>query len=407
MRLANPFITRAQSVINWFRRDPHDLMFYQTGASSLYESFNRHTTSQQSVVSAIYNRIAVDAANVPIKHVYTNNMGDYGGDCKSKLNDVLTVSANYNQTPQAFMIDAILSMFEEGSIAIVPETTANPYLTDNWDVVSHRVAKILRYKPKHIDVEIYNEDSGQIEQWTVPKAYVAIIENPLFYIMNKPNSTLKRLTQAISLLDRANEESVNGKIDLIIHVPYTIRSESRQKIAESRRKDIENQLRNSKYGIAYMDPTETVTQLNRPANNNLLEQVNTLTAQAFTQLGITESILNGTADESTMTNYRNRIIGMILKAFVQEYTRKYLTPTARTQGQAVMYIFNAFEFSTAGEMAEIADKFRRNEIATSDELRPKFGLIPSEDPRAKKLANPNINQPEQSSEDDYSSPPTE
>lgn len=392
--MSNPFITRAQSVVNWFRREPYDQEFYQLGAPSLYESFNRHTTSQQSVVSAIYNRIAVDAANVPIKHVYTNNIGDYAGDCKTRLNDVLTVSANYDQTPQAFMVDAILSMFEEGSIAIVPETTANPYLSDSWDVVSHRVAKIINYKPKHVEVEIYNEDTGRIEQWKVPKAYVAIIENPLFYIMNKPNSTLKRLTQAISLLDHANEESVNGKIDLIIHVPFTIRSESRQKIAENRRKDIENQLRNSKYGIAYMDPTETVTQLNRPANNNLLEQVTTLTAQAFTQIGITESILNGTADAATMTNYRSRILGMILKAFTQEYTRKYLTQTARTQKQAIMYIFNAFEFSTAGEMAEIADKFRRNEIATSDELRPKFGLPPSEDPRAKTLANPNLNQPE-------------
>lgn len=398
--IANPFITRAQSVVNWFRREPRrEDGFYQQGASSLYDSVNRHNSmSQQSVISAIWNRIAVDVANVSIKHIRTDDSGDYIEDMKSHFNDVLNVSANYDQTPQAFMVDAVISLFEEGSIAIIPETTANPYQTDVWDIISLRVAKIVDYKPKVIDVEIYDEVTGKTEQWTVPKAYVAIIENPLFYIMNKTNATLKRLTRAIALLDQANDDAVSGKIDLIIHVPYTIRSESRQKIAEGRRKDIEDQLKNSKYGIAYMDPTETVTQLNRPTTNNLLEQVEALTIQALTQLGVTEGILNGTADEKTMTNYRSRIIGMILRAFVQEYKRKFLSPTARGNGQSVAYLFDVFEFSTAKEFAEIAEIFKRSEVATTDEMRSKINLRPSNSPQGDKIQNPNINTVEEAPE---------
>jgi len=322
-----------------------------------------------------------------------NKAGEYISDKPGVLNDVLTVSTNLDQTPQAFMIDAVISVFEEGSVAIIPETTTNPYQSDTWEIVSLRVAKICQYHKNSIEVEIYNEQTGKTERWTVPKDFVAIIENPLFYIMNKSNATLKRLTRAISLLDQANDDSVSGKIDLIIHVPYTIRSESRQKLAEGRRKDIEEQLKNSKYGIAYMDPTETVTQLNRPTTNNLLEQVTALTLQAFTQLGVTDTILNGTADEKTMANYRSRIVGMILKAFTQEFSRKFLTKTARTQGQAIRCIFDVFEFSTGKEIAEIAEILKRAEVASTDEMRSRMGLGPTGTEQGKQIQNPNTSSP--------------
>ena len=391
--MANPSITRVQTIVNWFQRSPNNAPYYQNSASSLYESFNRHVTTQQSVVSAIYNRVAIDASNVLIKHVYQDpKTGYYLRDAESILNQVLTVSANADQTPQAFIIDAVISMFEEGSVALVPETTANPCLTNTWDVAAVRTAKILGYKAKTVDLEIYDGDSGKIERWpNIPKEYVAIIENPLFFVMNKSNATFKRLVQAISLLDQANAESVSGKIDLIIHVPYTIRSETRQKIAESRRTDIENQLKNSKYGIAYMDPTETVTQLNRPATNNLAEQVAALTVQVYAQIGITDTILNGTADEKTMTNYRSRIIGTVLKAFTQEMRRKFLTQTARTQGQNIAYFFDVFEFATGKERAEIAQILKTGEIASTDEMRPQFGYAPSGSPQGANVQNPNIN----------------
>ena len=407
--MPNPFITNAQSVLNWFKRDPRPVQYYQTGASSLYDSLNRHnTTSAQSDISAIYNRIAADAANVPIKHVGLDEEGNYKEEKKSFLNGVLTVSANYDQTPQAFMIDAMLELFDKGQIAIVPETTKNPYDSNEWDVVATRVAKIVQYHPKTIDVEIYDEDSGRIELWTdIPKAYVAIIENPLFYIMNKSNATLKRLSHTLSLLDQSNNESVNGKIDLIIHVPYTIHSETRQKVAEKRRKDIEDQLKNSKYGIAYMDPTETVTQLNRPATNNLAEQVAALRLQAFNQIGVTDTILNGTADEKTMANYRSRIVGMFLKAFTQEYRRKFLTPTARGQGQNIMCIFDVFEFSTGTELAGIIKTLKEAEVIDSNEGRASIG----KGPRAGggQIKNPNINPvagtAEEGKADPVTSPP--
>lgn len=376
--------------MNWFKREPQTLKYYETSARSLYDSVNRHNSvSQQSVISAIWNRIAIDVANVPIRHIKTDADGHYVSTMPSLFNKVLNVSANRDQTPQALMVDAMISLFEEGSIALIPETTANPYATDIWDVSSQRVAKIVGYKPKHVEVEIYDEDTGKTEKWTVPKEFVVIIENPLYYIMNKSNATLARLTRTIALLDKANEDSVSGKIDLIIHVPYTIRSETRQKIAENRRKDIEAQLKDSKYGIAYMDPTETVTQLNRPTTNNLLEQVRELQLQAFTQLGVTEAVLNGTADERTMTNYRNRIVGTFLRAFVQEYARKYLTITARSQGQTVAYMFDVFEFTTGLEFAQIAEKFKSSELTSSDELRAKIWYPPRGTEESSKLENPN------------------
>lgn len=390
--MPNPFVTNAQSVINWFRRDPRPVEYYQTGASSLYDSVNRHNTSTaQSDISAVYNRIAADAANVDIKHIGTNEDGDYTEERKSYLNGVLTVSANYDQTPQAFMIDAMLELFEHGQIAIIPETTKNPYEANDWDVVAMRVARITQYHPKTIEVDIYDGDSGRVEHWTVPKAYVCIIENPLFYIMNRSNATLKRLTRTLALLDRSNDDAVNGKIDLIIHVPYTIHSETRQKVAEKRRLDIENQLKNSKYGIAYMDPTETVTQLNRAATNNLVEQVAALRLQAFNQLGVTEEILNGSADEQTMTNYRSRIIGMFLKAFTQEYRRKLLTPTARAQGQNIMSIFDAFEFLSGQALVDVIKILKEAEILSTDEGRARIGRGPSKSPGGDQIKNPNIN----------------
>lgn len=392
--MSNPFITRGQSIIDWFKRDrAQQTLYYQTSSQSLYDSVNRHfgSTTHQSVVSAMWNRIAVDVANVNMRHVRTTINGDYISDMPSSLNKVLKESANLDQTPQAFFIDAIISLFDEGSIAIIPETTADPYLTDSWDVISLRVAKIIGYKPKDIEVEIYDEDSGQVETWVVPKEYVAIIENPLFYIMNKPNATFKRLSQTMGMLDQMNSEFVSGKIDLIIHVPYTIRTEGRKKIAEDRRAEIENQLRNSKYGIAYMDPTETVTQLNRPTTNNFLEQVAELTKQALTQLGLSEEVLNGTADERTMTNYRNRIVGIFAKSFTQEFSRKFLSKTARSQGQKVTYAFDVFEFTTGKEFAETAMLLKQSEVASTDELRAKINWTPSGTEQGAKIQNPNIN----------------
>lgn len=390
--MANTLITTTQSIVNWFRKEPNNMQYYGTSSNNLYESFNRRTTSQQSVIDAIYNRVAVDAASVPIKHVRTTPEGYYAADMPTLLNKVLTIRPNLDQTPQAFMIDAVIFMFKEGQVALIPETTGNPYETNEWDVASLRVARIIGYKPQTIDVEVYNEQTGKTEDWTVPKEFVAIIENPLFYIMNKPNATLKRLTRAIALLDQANDEAVSGKIDLIIHVPYTIRSETRTKIAEKRRKDIEEQLKNSKYGIAYMDPTETVTQLNRPASNNLLEQYTTLLTQAYAQIGITDAILNGTADQQTMINYRSRILGMVLKAFTQEMKSKFLTPAARGKLQSIMYLFDPFEYSTVQEKTTMAGTLRTNEIASADEVRGlMYNLAPADTPKSTALDNPNIN----------------
>lgn len=391
--MSNPFISRGQAFIDWFKRDRKENQFYQTSYQSLYDSVNRHgsSTSSQSIISVMWNRIAVDVANVKIRHVRTNELGDYISDMPSTLNKVLTQSANLDQTPQAFMVDAVISLFDEGSIAIVPETTADPFKTDSWDITSLRVAKIKGYKPQEVEVEIYDEEEGKVESWTVPKKYVAIIENPFFYIMNKPNATFKRLVKTLNLLDDANDTAANGKIDLIVHVPYTIRSESRQKIAESRRADIENQLKNSKYGIAYMDPTETVTQLNRPATNNLAEQVAELMKRSLMEIGLTEEILNGTADERVMTNYRNRIVGTIVKAFVQEFSRKFLSPTARSQHQSVSYAFDMFEFTTGKEFAEIAQIMKMSEMASTDELRAKVNWPPSNSSQGDKIQNPNIN----------------
>ena len=391
--MSNPFITRGQTFIDWFKRDRKENRTYQTSYQNLYDSVNRHkpSISNQSVVSVMWNRIAVDVANVKIRHIRANTMGDYIHDMPSMLNKVLTQSANLDQTPQAFFVDAVISLFDEGSIAVIPETTADPYKTESWDVTSLRVAKIVGYKTQDIEVEVYDEDLGTVETWTVPKKYVAIIENPLYYIMNKTNATFKRLMQTMSLLDEANNSAASGKIDLIIHVPYTIRSESRQKVAESRRKDIEDQLKNSKYGIAYMDPTETVTQLNRPTTNNLSEQVADLTKQALMQIGLTEEVLNGTADERTMMNYRNRIVGTFVKAFTQEFTRKFLSNTARAQGQCVSHSFDMFEFTTGKEFAEIAQLMKQAEMASTDELRAKVNWAPSGSEQGTKIQNPNIN----------------
>lgn len=311
----------------------------------------------------------------------------------SGLNECLTLNANLDQTGKAFLQDVVMSMMDEGVIAIVPvDTTFNPTVTGAYDINSMRVGKIIQWEPSHVRVRLYNEKTGYHEEVTLPKKVVAIIENPLYAVINEPNSTMQRLIRKLSLLDVIDEQSGSGKLDLIIQLPYIIKSEARKQQAEARRKDIEMQLAGSKYGIAYTDGTEKITQLNRPVENNLMKQIEYLTAMLYSQLGITQSILDGTADERTMLNYYDRTINPIITAIADEMRRKFLTKTARTQGQSIIYFRNPFKLVPVNELAEISDKFTRNEIATSNEIRQIIGWKPSDDPGADELRNKNLNK---------------
>ena len=348
--------------------------------------------NDRSIITAVYTRMAVDVAMLDFKHVRTDEENRYLEDVKSGLNGCLTLEANKDQTARAFIQDAMQSLFDEGCIALVPiDTDKNPDDTSSYDILSIRVGKITQWMPDHVRVEDYNDRKGFKQEIVMPKADVAIIENPLYSIMNAPNSTLQRLIRKLNLLDAIDEQSGSGKLDLIIQLPYIIKTDARRQQADKRRKDIEEQLSGSKYGIAYTDGTEKITQLNRPVDNNLLNQITYLTSMLYSQLGIDETILNGTADPKTMLNYMNRTIKPLALCLVDEMKRKFLTSTARRQKQTIMYFSDPFALVPVDQLAELADKFTRNEIISPNEFRQKIGLKPSQDPAADELRNRNIN----------------
>lgn len=350
--------------------------------------------NERSIVTSVYNRIALDIAALNVQHVRLDENGRFLSVIDDGLNNCLTLEANVDQTARSFIQDVVVSMFDEGSVAIVPvDTTTDPNVSGSYDIQSLRVGQILDWYPQYIRARVYNEQTGRKEDIVVPKSAVAIIENPLYAVINEPNSTMQRLIRKLNLLDVIDEQSGSGKLDLIIQLPYVIKTEARRQQAEIRRKDIENQLSGSKYGIAYTDGTEHITQLNRSVNNNLMSQIEYLTSMLYSQLGITQSILDGTADEKTMLNYNNRTIEPIISAIVDEMKRKFLTKTARSQHQSISFFRDPFKLVPVNDIAEIADKFTRNEIMTSNEIRQVVGMKPSEDPRADELRNKNLSAP--------------
>ena len=361
---------------------------------------------EKSIVTSVYNRLALDVSSIAIKHVRLDDDGRFKEEIDSGLHNCLNVEANIDQTGRAFLQDVVMSMLDEGCVAIVPvDTTVNPAVSGSYDINTMRTGKIIEWYPAHVRIRVYNDRKGIHEEVTLPKSSVAIIENPLYAVINEPNSTMQRLIRKLNLLDVVDEQTSSGKLDLIIQLPYVIKSEARRKQAEERRKDIEMQLSGSKYGIAYTDGTERITQLNRPAENNLMKQVEYLTGMLYSQLGLTQTIMDGTADDKTMLNYYNRTIEPLIAAIVDEIKRKFLTKTARAQKQTIMFFRDPFKLVPVNEMADIADKFTRNEIMSSNEIRQIVGMKPSKDPAADELRNKNINQsneevkkPEQSEE---------
>lgn len=363
--------------------------------------------NERSIVTSVYNRIALDVAALNVQHVRLDENGRFLSVIDDGLNNCLTLEANVDQTARSFVQDVVISMFDEGSVAIVPvDTTTDPNVSSSYDIQSLRVGQILDWYPQHIRARVYNEQTGRKEDIVVPKSAVAIIENPLYAVINEPNSTMQRLIRKLNLLDVIDEQSGSGKLDLIIQLPYVIKTEARRQQAENRRKDIENQLSGSKYGIAYTDGTEHITQLNRSVNNNLMSQIEYLTSMLYSQLGITQSILDGTADEKTMLNYSNRTIEPIISAIVDEMKRKFLTKTARSQHQSISFFRDPFKLVPVNDIAEIADKFTRNEIMTSNEIRQVVGMKPSEDPRADELRNKNLSAPSGSNQQSEEAPIT-
>lgn len=351
---------------------------------------------ERSMVSSIYTRISIDTAAFSILHIKTDKEGNYLETVNSGLNYCLSTEANIDQTGRAFLQDVVESMCDEGAIAIVPvDTTMNPKDTTSYEINSLRTAKILEWYPRHVRVRVYNDLVGRNEELTLRKDFVGIIENPLYSVMNEPNSTLRRLIHKLNLLDIMDNQNSSGKLDLIIQLPYVVKSTARKDQAEKRRKDIEDQLVGSKYGIAYTDGTEKITQLNRPVENNLLKQIEILTSMLYSQLGLSESILDGTASEQELINYYNRTLEPILSAIKDEFNRKFLTKTARTQGHMLKFFNEPFRLVPANNMAEIADKFTRNEILTSNEVRALIGFTPSSDPAADELRNKNLNRSKQ------------
>ena len=386
---------RLQHAWNAFLNNDVRTRYQDMGYYSSYKPDRVRFTrgNERSIVTSVYNRLALDASAMAIKHVRLDDNGRFTEEINSGLQNCLNVEANIDQTGRAFLQDVVMSMLDEGCVAIVPvDTTLNPNLSGSYDINTMRTAKILEWYPAHIRVRVYNDRKGIHEELTLPKANVAIIENPLYAVINEPNSTMQRLIRKLNLLDVVDEQTSAGKLDLIIQLPYVIKSEARRQQAEARRKDIEMQLAGSKYGIAYTDGTERITQLNRPAENNLMNQVQYLTEMLYSQLGLTQSILDGSADDKTMLNYYNRTIEPILAAIVDEIKRKFLTKTARAQKQTIMYFRDPFKLVPVNDIAEIADKFTRNEIMTSNEIRQIVGMKPSKDPEADELRNKNLNK---------------
>lgn len=362
--------------------------------------------NERSIVTSVYNRIALDVAALNIQHVRLDKNGRFLSVIEDGLNNCLTLEANVDQTARSFIQDVVISMFDEGSVAIVPvDTTTDPNVSGSYDIQTMRVGQILDWYPQHVRIRLYNEQTGQKQDVVLPKSAVAIIENPLYAVINEPNSTMQRLIRKLNLLDVIDEQSGSGKLDLIIQLPYVIKTEARRQQAEARRKDIESQLSGTKYGIAYTDGAERITQLNRSVNNNLMSQIEYLTSMLYSQLGITQSILDGTADEKTMLNYNNRTIEPIIAAIVDEMKRKFLTKTARSQHQSISYFKDPFKLVPVNEIAEIADKFTRNEIMTSNEIRQVIGMKPSDDPGADELRNKNLSVPSESKTEEVESPP--
>ena len=352
--------------------------------------------NERSIVTSVYNRIALDVSAISIQHVRLDDNGRFKEQMNTSLNSCLTLSANADQTGRAFIQDVVMSMLDEGCVAIVPiDTTTDPNISDSYDILTMRTAKILDWYPNHVRIRVYNEKIGRQEETIVPKKMVAIVENPLYAVINEPNSTMQRLVRKLGLLDVTDEQTASGKLDLIIQLPYVIKTEARRQQAEERRKSIEMQLAGSKYGIAYTDGTERITQLNRSLENNLMKQIEYLTSMLYSQLGITQSILDGTADEKTMLNYYSRTIEPIISAIVDEMKRKFLTKTARSQHQSIAFFRDPFKLVPVNDIAEIADKFTRNEIMTSNEIRQIVGMKPSNDPKADKLINSNLNHPDE------------
>lgn len=394
--MENTIGSRVKRAWNAFlNRDP-TLYHRDLGVSYSYRPDRPRLTrgNERSIVASVVNRIALDVAAIDIQHVDLDENNRFLSVRKSNLNNCLTLEANIDQTARAFKQDAAMSMLDEGCIAIVPvDTLGDPIVSESYEIYTLRVGRIVQWYPKDVRVELYNENKGYKEEIVVPKYMTAIIENPLYAVMNEPNSTLQRLIRKLNLLDVIDEQSGSGKLDLIIQLPYVIKTPARRQQAEDRRKDIEEQLSGSKYGIAYTDGTERITQLNRSVDNNLMKQIEYLTSMLYSQLGITQSILDGTADEKTMLNYHNRIIEPILSALVDEMKRKFLSKTARSQHQSIVFYRDPFKLVPVLELAEIADKFTRNEIMSTNEFRQTIGMKPSDDPRADELRNKNLSEP--------------
>lgn len=393
--MPNPIASRLKHAWNAFKsRDPTETYNRQDLGYGTYrrqDQTRMHITNERSVIISVYNRIALDVSAVNMQHVRLDQNGRYVEAMDSGLNYVLTTEANIDQTSRAFIQDVVMSMFDDGVVAVIPvDTTLDPTITGAFDISTLRTARILEWFPKYVKVRCYNDNTGRHEELLLPKSSIAIIENPLYAVMNEPNSTLKRLIKKLSILDAIDEQSGAGKLDLIIQLPYVIKTEARRQQADERRKDIEMQLSGSRYGIAYIDGTERVTQLNRPAENNLMNQIQYLTSMLYSQLGLTEGVFNGTADEATMLNYFNRTIIPIIMAIIDEYKRKFLTKTARSQNQSIMYFKDIFSLVPAAQLADISDKYTRNEILSSNEVRAFIGYKPANTPAADELRNKNI-----------------
>ena len=353
--------------------------------------------NERSIITSVYNRIALDVAAISIQHVRLDDEGRFTSVMNSTLNDCLSLEANLDQTGRAFIQDIVQSMLDEGCVAIVPVDTDDDPEEGSWKIETMRTGKILEWYPQHVKVRVYNEQTGKKEDVLVSKRTVAIVENPFYAVMNEPNSTMQRLIRKLNILDAIDEQSGSGKLNLIIQLPYVIKTEARRQQAEKRRKDIEEQLSGSKYGVAYTDGTEHVVQLNRPVDNNIMSQIEYLTSMLYSQLGLTQTIMDGSADDKTMLNYLTRTVEPILSAIVDEMKRKFLTKTARSQKQSILFFRDPFKLVPVSEIAEIADKMTRNEIMTSNEIRQKIGMTPSKDPNADKLRNSNLSAPKEES----------
>lgn len=396
------FGSRIRRAWNVFKnRDPMTDMSWRLGYgdSQRADRVILSSNNEKTIVNAIYNRIALDVASLKFRHVRLDENERFKEEMSTGLNEVLKTEANLDQSGRAFVHDMVLSMIDEGVVAAVPvETTDDPEVSSSYDILQMRVGPIVEWYPQHVKVRLYNSVTGQRQEFTFRKRDVAILENPFYAVMNAPNSTLQRLIRKLRLLDVIDEQAGSGKLDLIIQLPYTIRSEARQQQAEVRRKSVEDQLAGNKLGIAYIDSTEKVIQLNRSVENNLLKQVEYLTSMLYSQLGFSQSILDGTADEQTMLNYQNKTVEPLASTVTDEFKRKFLTKTARTQGQSVMFFTEPFRITPVSQIAEIADKFTRNEILTSNEIRQIIGIKPSDDPKADELRNSNLNQEKQGDE---------